>query len=80
MYLEIARSGARTVWTRPGGCGCGKGKAAMFDDDGDRVESARRLAEEGDGRAVAAFRAIAADEGVDDDVREEAAQALAEIG
>jgi HEAT repeat protein len=52
----------------------------MFDDDGDRVESARRLAEEGDGRAAAAFRAIAADEGVDDDVREEAAQALAEIG
>jgi HEAT repeat protein len=50
----------------------------MFDDD-DRFESARRLAEEGDSRAVAAFRGIAADEGVGDDVREEAALALAEI-
>jgi hypothetical protein len=52
----------------------------MFDDDGDRVESARRLAEDDSRWAAAAFRAIAADEGVDDDVREEAAQALAEIG
>jgi hypothetical protein len=52
----------------------------MSDDDDDRFESARKLAEEGDGRATAAFRAIAADEGVDDDVREEAARALADIG
>jgi len=51
----------------------------MSDDD-DRVENARSLAEEGDSLAVAAFRAIAVDEGVDDDVREEAALAPAEIG
>ena len=43
-----------------------------------RLEAARLA--EGDSRwALAAFRGIAADEGVDDDVREEAALALAEI-
>ena len=44
-----------------------------------RLEAARLAG--GDSRwAAAAFRAIAADEGVDDDVREEAALGLAEIG
>jgi hypothetical protein len=51
----------------------------MVDND-DRVENARMLAEGDTQWATAAFRAIAADEGVDDDVREEAALALAEIG
>ena len=49
-------------------------------DDEDRAEMARRLAEGGDSRAAAeAFRAIAVDAGVDDDVRLEAARGLAEI-
>ncbi len=59
-----------------------KGKAAMFEDDDEaRAEMARSLAEGGDSQAAAeAFRAIAADGGVDDAVRQEAARGLAEIG
>jgi hypothetical protein len=52
----------------------------MVDDDDERLENARRLAEEGNDRAVGEFRAIAADQGVDDDVREEAALALDGLG
>jgi hypothetical protein len=54
----------------------------MFeDDDDDRIEMARSLAEGGDSQAAAeTFRAIAADGGVDDAVRQEAARGLAEIG
>jgi HEAT repeat protein len=47
--------------------------------DDDRLENARRLAEEGDGRAVAEFCVIATDQWADDDVRLEAARGLAEI-
>ena len=53
----------------------------MFDDDDDaRVETARRLAEDGSPAAAEAFRAIAVDGGVDDTVRLEAARGLAELG
>jgi hypothetical protein len=58
-----------------------KGMAAMFEDDDDaRVESARMLAEGGSQPAAAeAFRSIAVDEGVGEDVRLEAARGLAEL-
>jgi hypothetical protein len=53
----------------------------MFDDDDDdRVETARGLAESGSPAAAEAFRAIAVDGGVDDTVRLEAARGLAELG
>jgi hypothetical protein len=57
-----------------------KGKAAMFEDDDDaRIEAARKLAP-GDRRwAAEAFRGIAVDEGVGEDVRLEAARGLAEL-
>jgi hypothetical protein len=53
----------------------------MFEDDDDaRVELARVLAEGGNRAAAAeAFRSIAIDEGVGEDVRLEAARGLAEI-
>ena len=57
-----------------------KGKAAMFEDDDDRLESARTLAEGGSRSAGAeAYRSIAVDSGVDEDVRLEAARGLAEV-
>ena len=73
MYLEIANPPATVV--------AEKGKAAMFEDDEDaRVELARVLAEGGNRAAAAeAFRSIAIDEGVGEDVRLEAARGLAEI-
>jgi hypothetical protein len=56
------------------------GQAAMFEDDDDRLESARMLAEEGrQAAAVAAYGSIAIDERVGEDVRLEAARGLAEI-
>ncbi len=51
----------------------------MVDDDHDRVENASRLAEEADGQAVAAFRAIAVDNGQMTPFRREAARERAEI-
>ena len=57
-----------------------KGKAAMFEDDDDRLESARMLAEGGSRSAGAeAYRSIAVDSGVGEDVRLEAARGLAEV-
>ena len=57
-----------------------KGRAAMFEDDDDRLESARMLAESGSGAAGAeAYRSIAADSRVSADVRSEAARGLAEV-
>ena len=57
-----------------------KGKAAMFEDDDDRLESARMLAESGSGAAGAeAYRSIAVDSSVGEDVRLEAARGLAEV-
>ena len=52
----------------------------MFEDDDDRIEMARSLAEGGDSQTAAeTFRALAVDSGVDDTVRLEAARGLAEI-
>ena len=52
----------------------------MFEDDDDRLESARMLAEGGSRSAGAeAYRSIAVDSGVSDDVRLEAARGLAEV-
>jgi HEAT repeat protein len=56
-----------------------EGKAAMFDED-DRLESARMLAESGSRAAGAeAYRSIAIDSSVGEDVRLEAARGLAEV-
>jgi hypothetical protein len=56
-----------------------KGKAAMFEDDDDaRIEAA--MLARGDRRwAAEAFRSIAVDESVGEDVRLEAARELAEL-
>jgi HEAT repeat protein len=57
-----------------------KGKAVMFEDDDDRLESARMLAESGSRAAgVQAYRSIAVDGSVGEDVRLEAARGLAEV-
>jgi hypothetical protein len=57
-----------------------EGKAAMSEDDDDRLESARMLAESGSGAAgVEAYRSIAVDSSVGADVRLEAARGLAEV-
>src|ERR1700727_2381016 len=88
MYLEIANPPATVVAEK------GKA-AMFEDDEAARVELARVLAEGGnreDGRreapmpargdrrsAAEAFRSVAIDEGVGEDVRLEAARGLAEI-
>jgi hypothetical protein len=57
-----------------------KGKAAMFEDEDDRLESARMLAESVSQAAGAeAYRSIAVDSSVGEDVRLEAARGLAEV-
>jgi hypothetical protein len=58
----------------------GKGKAVMLEDEDDRLESARMLAEGGSQSAAAeAYRSIAVDGSVGEDVRLEAARGLAEV-
>jgi hypothetical protein len=56
-----------------------KGEATMFEDDDDRLEAARGLAEVDEPSAAEAFRSIAVDDSVDDTVRLEAARGLAEV-
>ena len=51
----------------------------MVEGEDDRLKSARMLAEGGSRTAVEAFRSIAVDDSVGEDVRLEAARGLAEV-
>lgn len=51
----------------------------MFDDYDDRIEAARKLARFDPGAAAKALRALACDDGMDDETRIDAAEALARL-
>jgi hypothetical protein len=93
MYLEMAKAIPRSPGPKARRYGSAtpeetltaavaaeEGKATMFEDDDDRLESARMLAESGSRAAGAeAYRSIAVDSSVAEDVRLEAARGLAEV-